>query len=239
MKTLRVATYNIHKCQGMDGRVRPERIARVLEEINADIVALQEVHSVEGHREEANQAKFLARELRMHHVHAEARRLHGGVYGNLLLTRFPIDTHHNLDITHEGREERSVLRADIAVDGRTLHVFNVHLGTSFFERRYQARALMESRVLRAHDLGGERILLGDFNEWTRGLVTRMLTDELRRVDLEVPFFRRRTYPALLPFLHLDYIYYEHTLRARDAFFHTSRLALAASDHLPLVADFVL
>lgn len=239
MKTLRIATYNVHKCQGMDGRVRPDRIARVLEEINADVVALQEVHSVDGHREEADQARYLARALGMHHIHGEARKLHGGSYGNLLLARFPIDNHHNLDITHAGREERSVLRADLSVEGRSFHIFNVHLGTSYFERRHQARALMEDRLLRSADLRGERILLGDLNEWTRGLVTRTLTSELRRIDLEVPLFRRRTYPALLPFLHLDYIYFEHTLRARDAFFHSSRLALAASDHLPLVADFVL
>jgi endonuclease/exonuclease/phosphatase family metal-dependent hydrolase len=76
------------------------------------------------------------------------------------------------------------------------------------------------------------------NEWTRGLVTQTLTQELRRLDLDFPGFRRR-YPALLPFLHLDYIYYEHSLRARDAFHHSSRLALMASDHLPLVADFDL
>ncbi|MCC6389013.1 MAG: endonuclease/exonuclease/phosphatase family protein [Bryobacterales bacterium] len=239
MKTIRIATYNIHKCQGMDGRVRPERIVRVLEEINADVVALQEVHSVENHRAEADQSRYIAEALDMRFIHAEARKLHGGAYGNVLLSRFPVDSHHNVDITHTGREERSVLRADIAVEGRSLHFFNLHLGTGYFERRFQARALMEHRVLRAPDLSGERIVMGDLNEWTRGLVTHTLTEELRRVDLELPLFRRRTYPALLPFLHLDYIYYEHTLRARDAFFHHSRLSLIASDHLPLVADFDL
>jgi endonuclease/exonuclease/phosphatase family metal-dependent hydrolase len=150
-----------------------------------------------------------------------------------------VRTWRNLDISLIDRERRSVLRADLEIDGRRLHFFNVHLGTSYFERRYQAGALLEDRILRAPDLHGERILLGDLNEWTRGLVTRRLTGELRRVDLEVPFFRRRTFPALLPLLHLDYIYYEHTLRARDAFFHHSRLALVASDHVPLVADIAL
>lgn len=239
MRSLRVATYNIHKCQGMDGRVRPERIARVLAELNADVIALQEVHSVPEHRAESNQAQFLADQLGWHFVQAETRRLRGGVYGNVLLSRFPIHQHRMHDITHLGREERSVLRGDICVDGRELHLFNLHLGTNFFERRHQARALMEGAVLRAHDLTGERIVVGDLNEWTRGLVTRTLTSELRRIDLEVPMFRCRTYPALLPMLHLDYVYYEHSLRAKDAFFHTSRLALVASDHLPLVADFVL
>lgn len=239
MRNLRIATYNIHKCQGMDGRVKPERIARVLKEVNADIVALQEVLSIPEHRPESNQAAFLAGELGLHHVQADTRRLHGGVYGNVLLSRFPSDEHRAVAITHAGREERSVLRGDIQVDGRSLHLFNLHLGTNFFERRFQARALMEYEVLRSPDMAGERIVLGDLNEWMRGLVTHTLTQELRRVDLEVSMFRKRTYPALLPFLHLDYIYYEHTLRVKDAFFHHSRLAMLASDHLPLVADFTL
>lgn len=239
MKLIRVATYNIHKCQGMDGRVKPERVARVLEEINADVIALQEVLSIPDRRETDDQARFLAQALGMDYRHAEARRLHGGVYGNALLTRFPLDCHENLDITHHGREERTVQRADLRIDGHHLHVFNLHLGTGFFERRFQARALMDHRILRSDGLRGERIVMGDLNEWTRGLVTHTLTQELRRVDLEVPLLRRRTFPGLLPFLHLDYIYYEHTLRARDAFFHVSRMALMASDHLPLVADFAL
>lgn len=239
MRVLRLATYNVHKCQGMDGRVRPDRIARVLAELNADIIALQEVLSIPEHRAESHQAQFLADALGWHHVQAETRKLHGGVYGNVLLSRFPIHLHRKVDITRTGREERSVLRGDIEVDGRHLHIFNLHLGTGYFERRHQARSLMEHEVLRAPDLEGERIVVGDLNEWTRGLVTRTLSQELRRIDLEVPMFRCRTYPALFPLLHLDYVYYEHTLRARDAFFHTSRQALVASDHLPLVADFVL
>lgn len=239
MRTVRVATYNVHKCQGMDRRTRPERIARVLEEINADVIALQEVLSIPDHRPEADQSKFIADALGMQYIHAEARKLHGGIYGNVLLSRFPVEQHQNVDITHQGREERSVLRADILLNVQRLHIFNVHLGTSFWERRYQARALMEHHVLRAPDLTGHRIVMGDLNEWTRGLVTRTLSEEFRRIDLEVPIFRKRTYPALLPFLHLDYIYFEHTIQARDAFFHTSRLALVASDHLPLVADFSL
>lgn len=239
MRSVRIATYNVHKCQGMDGRTRPERIARVLEEINADVIGLQEVWSIHGHRAEADQAGYIAEALGMHYIHAEARKLHGGVYGNAMLSRFPVEQHGKMDITHVGREERCVLRADIPVEAYRLHVFNLHLGTGFFERRFQARALMEHHLLRAPDLTGHRVVMGDLNEWTRGLVTRTLSDEFRRVDLEAPIFRRRTYPALLPFLHLDYIYLENSLRVKDAFFHTSRLALVASDHLPLVADVAL
>lgn len=236
MKSLRVATYNIHKCQGMDGRIRPERIARVLEDVNADVVALQEVVSIEGHRPEANQSRFLADALGMHVVQSEARKHNGGVYGNVLLSRQPVLDHRSHDITHGRYEARSVLRADLSVDGRDLHLFNLHLGTGFLERRQQARYLMEREILRAPDLYAPRIVLGDFNEWLRGMVTRTLSEELRRVDLEVPHFCRR-YPALLPFMHLDYIYFESPLRPRDAFVYTSPVALVASDHLPVVADF--
>ena len=236
MRVVRIATYNVHKCQGMDGRTRPDRIVRVLQEINADIIGLQEVLSISDHRAEADQARFIAESLGMKYIHAEARKLHGGAYGNVLLSRFPVENHNNVDITRPGREERCVLRADIPIGAYRLHIFNLHLGTGFFERRFQARALMEHHVLRAPDLTGHRVVMGDLNEWTRGLVTRTLSREFRRVDLDVPHFRRRTYPALFPLLHLDYIYLENSIQARDAFFHGSRLALMASDHLPLVAD---
>ena len=238
MRSIRIATYNVHKCQGMDRRVRPDRIAAVLQEINADVIALQEVLSIPGHRPEADQAGYLGAALQMHCVQAEARKLRGGIYGNVLLSRFPVDRHHHLDITRTGREERVILRADVDVGADRVHVFNVHLGTGYFERRFQARVLKE-HLLRTNGMEGHRLIMGDLNEWTRGLVTRTLSTEFRRVDLEVPFFRRRTYPALIPFLHLDYIYFDSTLRVRDAFFHTSRRALMASDHLPLVADMII
>ena len=237
MNTIRVATYNVHKCQGMDGRTRPDRIARVIGEINPDVIALQEVLSIAGARPEWNQSAYLGAELGYHWVKGETRRLHGGVYGNMVLSRFPFENTRHHDISVPGREERGVLRADVEVDGLVLHLFNAHLGTSYFERRQQAQRFLTADLLRAADIDGPRIVLGDFNEWTRGLVTRLLSNEMRRVDAHWNLGRARTYPALLPVLHLDYIYYDHSLHLRDAFFHRSRTALAASDHLPLVADF--
>lgn len=174
----------------------------------------------------------------MHYSQVETRKLRGGVYGNTILSRFPLNNLCHTDVSHGWREARSVQRGDVCVNGRVLHILNLHLGTGFFERRHQARALVDREVLRASDMTGERFVIGDLNEWTRGLVTRTLTNELRRVDLEVPLFRRR-YPGFLPLLHLDYIYFEHTIGVRDAFFHSSRLSLIASDHLPLVADFAI
>jgi endonuclease/exonuclease/phosphatase family metal-dependent hydrolase len=115
--SIRVLTYNVHKCRGLDRRVRPGRIADVLREIDPDIIALQEVLSVHGKRED-DQADFLAAELGFYSCLGENRRLKGGAYGNLLLSRFPLRAFQNHDITTRGREQRGCLRADIAM-GKT------------------------------------------------------------------------------------------------------------------------
>ena len=79
-------------------------------------------------------------------------------------------------------------------------------------------------------------MLGDFNEWMRGLATKMLTDRLHSVDLRNFLRRRRTYPGLFPILHLDHIYYAGRLEIVSIELPRTRLSLVASDHLPLVAD---
>jgi endonuclease/exonuclease/phosphatase family metal-dependent hydrolase len=234
MDGFRVATYNIHKCRGMDGRIHPERIARVLRALHADVYALQEVVSMPGAGREQHQALYFAEELGMYCVKGVNRSHQGGSYGNVVLSRFPVLSSANIDISVAGRERRGVLRADVEIGGRVIHFFNTHLGTGFLERRRQAARLTDADLLRATNLEGPRILMGDLNEWLRDRVTRSLSAELHRVDRQIWLARR--YPALIPFLHLDYIYFDG-LRLRDAFFHHTPPVLMASDHVPLVADF--
>ncbi len=236
MSTIRVATYNIHKCRGLDGRVRPERIVRVLHELDADILALQEAVGVRHDDRRAGQAGYFAGELGYRFVMGETRRLDGAPYGNLLLSRFPIRSARNYDLGAAQREPRGCLRADLVLDGAALlHVFNVHLGTSFFERRRQGRRLVSGEILGESSLDGGRLVLGDFNEWTRGLVSRLLAGRFRRADPERPR-GRRTYPGVLPILHLDHIYFDSQLELVKLVRHRSRAAMIASDHLPLVAE---
>lgn len=239
MQRFRIATYNIHKCRGVDGRVHPERVARVLEELDADIVSLQEVVSHEGAAIEDHQAEYLARRLGLFGATGETRKHRGGVYGNVTLSRWDFKLVRPIDITIAGRERRAALRTDIRLEGHVLHVFNVHLGTAVRERRQQAVRLLDPDLLRAIDISGPRIVLGDFNEWVRGMVTRTLVAEFNLTDLRPHLARMRSYPALLPVLNLDHIYCDHHLRIEKAFFHRSRRALMASDHLPLVADLVI
>ena len=240
MLRFRVATYNIHKCQGLDRRVSPERIVSVLREIDADVVALQEVLAIRGRGNEHDQAHFIAEALGMQHQLGENRRLHGGAYGNLVLTRWPMQAAVNHDISIYGREQRGCLRVDIQLaNDQLLHVYNVHLGTSFTERRQQARRLLDTAILHSDDHDGPRIMLGDFNEWTRGMASRLLAEHFQSADMRLALGRKRTYPGVLPFLHLDHIYYDNALELETARLHRSRLALVASDHLPIVAEFHL
>ena len=137
-----------------------------------------------------------------------------------------------------GREERGCLRADLTVNGTLLHVFNVHLGTALLERRAQGRKLIAPELLNDVEIESPRIVLGDFNEWTRGLATRLLRSHLKSADVRSHLNRSRTYPGMLPFLHLDHIYYDPTLHLERLSLYRTRKALLASDHLPLVGDFV-
>ena len=233
----RIATYNIHKCKGMDLRTNPRRIAEVLADIDADIIALQEVVSIEHASPEKNQARFIADELEYEFSLGENRLHNGGGYGNVILSRLPIIEHRNYDISVEGREARGCLHADINLgDAKPLHIYNIHLGTAFFERRKQVKRLLSDTILNRKQASA-RIMLGDFNEWTHGLTSRLLKAHFRSSDLREKMGRGRTYPGIFPFLHLDHIYYDEHLRLVNAFAHNSRLALLASDHVPLVADF--
>lgn len=237
-RRIRVATYNIHKCRGLDGRVLPDRILQVLRELNADVIALQEVTRLEGGNLERDHARFLADELGFHVSFGENRRLGDAAYGNALLTRFPIEAVQNYEITSRGREPRGCLRTDVKLDKtRILHIFNVHLGTGFFERREQARLLFHTGILNAADLSAARLVLGDFNEWTRGLASQLLASHFKSADPRLHLGGRRTYPGLLPLLHLDHIYFDTTLELRRLALHRSKRAIIASDHLPFVADF--
>jgi endonuclease/exonuclease/phosphatase family metal-dependent hydrolase len=230
---LRVATYNIHRCRGMDRRVMPARIAEVLRGIDADVIAMQEVvgsgPSGEDHAEEIGAA------LGMGWVMASVRRLRQHHFGNVVMSRFPIVHHSQYDLSWRTCEPRACQRADLELgSGRSLHIYNVHLGTAVLERRYQAIRLASY----VHDrrVDGPKVILGDFNEWMRGLATHTLSSLFESVDLRAHLRRRRTYPGIFPVLHLDHIYYEGLVEVRSVELPRTRKALMASDHLPLVAN---
>ncbi len=238
---VRIATYNIHKARGLDRRTDPERIAAVIRELDADVIAVQEILDLRVGKPEYDQALRIAEALPAYQYRfGENRTLRGGAYGNMTLSRLPFGLCENYDITWRKRERRGCLRTDVTLAKNVvLHIFNVHLGTGFVERRHQARRLLTDAVLKRDDLAGLRVVVGDFNEWTRGLATRLMGKEFAAVEPRAFLRYARTYPGVLPLLHLDHFYFDKHLSLQSFRLHRSRRALIASDHLPLVAEFAL
>ncbi len=236
----RIATYNLHKCRGFDLRIVPERIISVLQELNADILCLQEVVNDPTGEGQWNQAHAIADAFPGFHVaFGVTRPFHEGTYGNMTLSRFPIVSWKTHDLSRERREPRGVLQTEIEVRGKVVHVFNVHLGTGHMERRYQARKLLNPEVLEQPGFVGPRLVLGDFNEWTRGLTTRLLQSSFQTFRPRHAARFPRTFPGMLPLMSLDHCYYDQPLQLQNSRLWRSRTALWASDHLPLVVDFEL
>ena len=230
MTCFRVATYNVHKCRGLDLKTSQYRVSNVLQDLQADVIALQETFE--------EQARFMAERLNMHLVFGSARHLGMRPYGNAVLSRGPVLGFRCHDLSVTRREPRSCVRVDVQVaEDLMLHVFAVHLGTSYFERRHQAERLVSPEVLGAPDAQGLRIVLGDFNEWTRGLATRTLSRQFLSADLASHLIWSRSYPGVLPVLHLDHMYYDAPLQLSRLWLHRTGVSLVASDHLPLVAEF--
>ena len=230
MTPITVASYNIHRGRGLDRRRDLDRIAFVIAEMNPDVIGLQEVIREDGNvLPTADQAAYLASKLGMELVMGETRPYGaGGVYGNAVLTRLPVLGAMRHDLSHGLREPRGCLRVDVGVGDVTVHVFVCHFGLAFRERRAQLELL--AGIIRAGSCGGPRVVMGDFNEWHRGPVTRGL-----RLEFKSPMRRmRRTHPAVFPLFRLDRIYWDVELEGEAFHVHRSRLARVASDHLPVM-----
>jgi endonuclease/exonuclease/phosphatase family metal-dependent hydrolase len=228
---MRVASYNIHRCVGLDGRRDPARVAGVLRELGADVIGLQEVDSSPGPASDSLQMDYLARALALHAIAGPTIMRHDLHYGNALLTRRPVLDVRHLDLTVYRREPRAALDVDIDVDGNVVRMVVTHLGLLPGERRTQVRRLIdalgevESRVV---------ILCGDINEWfSIGRPLRWLHGRLGRSQA-LP-----TFPSGFPIFALDRIWVSPRRAIARVGVHDSAAARVASDHLPLIADIVM
>jgi endonuclease/exonuclease/phosphatase family metal-dependent hydrolase len=229
---LRIATYNVHRCEGLDGRILPGRVASVLRKLNPDIIALQEVvGDGPGGR---GQEKEIGEMLGMPSVMAPARLLRGHHYGNALLSRFPIRNHAVCDLSQKDLEPRFCQSAEVLVNGHPVSIFNVHLGTSMGERARQARQLVP--FLCDPSRNGPKILLGDFNEWIKGKATKTLGEQFQSMDI-TPFLKwPRTYPGFFPVFHIDHVYYQGPVKVVRVECSRDWQTILASDHIPIVAE---
>lgn len=227
-ETITLASYNVHSCVGMDRRRKPSRIAAVIRELAADIIALQEVDNQPGDDVESMQLEYLSDALGMRAIPGLRMIRHTGEYGNAILTRYPILAVRRHDLSYPLREPRGALDVHLDVHGRTVRVIAAHLGLRRAERRFQWRKVLDA-VVDEPDM--PTFVLGDMNEWCRS--SRML-QEAHRLFGEPP--APPAFPSFFPVLTLTRIWVRPMRAIVRVETHRSRLAKVASDHLPLKAE---
>jgi endonuclease/exonuclease/phosphatase family metal-dependent hydrolase len=226
---LRVASYNIHQAVGGDSRRDLARVAGVINQLNADVVALQEVHDRFAGDAQSRQLEYLAAATGMEAL-AGATMLHSdGQYGNAVLVRAPIERRRLHDLSFASREPRGVIDLLLTTSLGRLHLLATHLGLRAGERRSQVQLLLKLIAERPDPV----ILAGDFNEWFPwGRSLRWLK---RVLPGGHPI---RTFPAFCPIFPLDRILVGPQLHIRRLEAVRDGNARVASDHLPLLAEIV-
>lgn len=224
---LKVATYNIRKAIGLDQRRDPGRILEVLREIDADVIALQEVDRRFGARATALPLDQIERDTPWMPVPLHFRPKAIGWHGNALLVRRGIDVRCADPLPMPMLEPRGAVMAELSVDGQPLRVIGLHLDLSGLWRRRQIKALL------AHVDSGRNmptILMGDFNQWSdSGALSEFAFHHHRIVQTPKSFHTAR------PLARLDRIIVSHDIRVEEAGCHQSDLSRQASDHLPIWA----
>ena len=173
-QSVRVVTYNIHTCVGVDRRYDPGRIGMVLREIDADIACLQEVDAHRPSARQTDQWAYLGAATGCRVVTGTSVRQRHGRFGNAILTRFPVLAARLIDLTVAGYEPRAAIDADVLISERVLRVIATHFGLRAAERRLQANRLMAALaepVSATRREAAAVLVMGDLNEW-RGATRR-------------------------------------------------------------------
>jgi len=224
MPAIRLASYNVHRAIGRDRKCVPQRILEVLRELDADVLALQEV---EANDSGDDMLEWMARSMGVRAIAGTTLKRHDGYFGNGLLTRLPVTAIERVDLSYGRREPRGAIAARLEVQGLSLRVVATHLGLRPAERREQVEKLIQLFTWREDD---RAVLMGDVNEWF------LWGRPLRRLHCHFDATRAvATFPSRMPLLPLDRIWAHPGSMLRSLAVHDSALARIASDHLPLVA----
>ncbi len=240
-QTLRIMTYNVHSCIGMDGKLSCERIARVIAQYQPDVVALQEIDVGRQRTNSADQAALISDYLQMKFhfhptIHLEEER-----YGDAILTHLP------MRLIKAGRlpepagkplsEARGAIWVVIEVDGIQVQVVNTHFGLSPGERSVQVEALLGGDWLGHPACRKPVVLCGDFNAGPGSAVCRRLGSRLRDVQLELEAHRpKKTFFGRYPTFRIDHIFTDADAKIVHVDVPSTHMTRVASDHLPLIAD---
>lgn len=243
--TLRVMTYNIHSCRGLDGKVRPERVARVINHFDPDVVAVQEVDSHRFRSGGHDQSQLIADHLRMSHVFHAMFEEERERYGIAIFSKFPFTIVKAAHLTGAERrvfrEARGAIWVQLEFDGRRpLHFINTHFGLGGEEKRRQVEQLLGRDWLGEIPESEPMILCGDFNSGPRSAVFRRLLQRFRDVQLAAGNHKpRSTFTSLKPFMRIDHIFVSSHFTVERVELPDTPTAVIASDHLPLCVELTL
>jgi endonuclease/exonuclease/phosphatase family metal-dependent hydrolase len=222
---LRVATYNLHSCVGGDRKYDPERTLHVLRELDADVLALQEVG---GYLHDGiEQIHFFEQKLGMHATAGPNLTRRGTQFGNALLVRGRVLASRLIDLKVLPFEPRGAIDAAVETAHGRLRVFATHLGLFPRERRHQVEILANALERDAQAL---TVFMGDFNIFGPERTI------LKRIGAPRRLPKLYSFPARLPLMSLDRIWTIPNERLLTRAVHRTALSRIASDHLPVVAD---
>jgi endonuclease/exonuclease/phosphatase family metal-dependent hydrolase len=246
---LRVATYNVHGCVGMDRQRSESRIAEVIASMKVDVVGLQELDLGRSRSAHADQAALIAAQLGWKHYFYPAMQTGDEQYGNAIVSRFPMELRCAAEMPGMApwycREQRVAIWMEAATDVGPVHIINTHFGLGGSERRLQAQLLVGPAWIGSIPPNQPAILLGDFNSLPYSPAYRLIATHLRdarslarRWTAPNAFGVRprrafRTFPTRLPSLAVDHIFVNNVLDVAALAVHRTPLARLASDHFPL------
>jgi len=206
------------------------RAMKVISELDADVIALQEAtFSLEqgGHLDEDFFTRLTGMEVALGPTFFK-KPFH---FGNVLLSRLPLSQIRRIDLSTHPYEPRGAIDAMVDVGGKVLRVLSAHLGLRGYERRFQTEMLLNAY---ASGHANPAVIMGDLNEWSPGCPS------LRKLFSLFPCSRSpRSFPSILPLFALDRILVKPAGSMEKIRAHRSPEIMLASDHLPVTAEVVL
>ncbi|MDA3874009.1 MAG: endonuclease/exonuclease/phosphatase family protein [Kiritimatiellae bacterium] len=237
---LRIMSYNIHSCRGMDGKVRPERIARVINAFDPDVVAVQEVDAHRPSSGSQDQAHLIAEHLRMKHVFLTMLDQEEEGYGIAIFSKHPFEKIQSGFLTpaHRKREGRGAICLRISPEGRRpFTLINTHFGLRKRERLEQVEMLLSEKWLAGLPENEPVVLCGDFNSFPGSEVYALLQECLHDVWTRCGEVRPRAgFPSIMPLLRLDHIFVGPQFTVNQVGVPRTTTTRVASDHLPLCTE---
>lgn len=234
---MRLLSYNIHKgIGGRDRRYQLERIISVIESENPDIVCLHEVDRNVKRSRFNNQPRIFTEYFNLQESLFQLNvKLKTGGYGNLILSRWPFLSQHQISLKNKWRKSRGAQIVVIDSPEGAFQLVNYHLGLAEKERHWQINRLLTHRLFKEGN-GYPSLIVGDTNDW-RNTLAKGTFAQHDFAEVTHPPSRFRSFPAYLPVGTLDKAFIRGEIGVKNARLSRSKLSKEASDHLPLVLDF--